>query len=493
MAEKVHLHAGHRERLREQFLAAGTDIFRAHQILEFLLFYSVPRRDTNNLAHALIDRLGSASRVLTASEAELMSVSGIGAHTAKFITDYRAFVSCALEEPCETADRQNVDREAKIERILLRHYEENPHEHAIILLINNNFDVFDVQTIREGSIHSAHFHPKEAVRLTLDRHAALAIVAHNHPTGLAVPTSEDRLITEELERHFGLIGIKLVNHFLVANGRAVGLLRKETQEKKSELSLRFSATFSADALADPRWPSAFAQPLSSRADIELSIKRQKRHLTRLLSYAMPEEKAAEWCEQAFCAHPHLQAICSQPTEWLEASGLSGGAAALLKLALPSYAACLLKSHRDMPLTDASSIGSAMTLRCMTLTGESVFLLLFDEKMRQLSFTRVSDGVVNSAEVSTRRIAEIAHFSHAHYAILVHNHPFGTTVASQNDILSTYTFIQALDMVNCTLLEHLIVSGNRFSPLLLLLKGKEAPAFAVKGFYSEKFLKDFPNV
>ena len=216
-------------------------------------------------------------------------------------------------------------------------------------------------------------------------------------------------------------------------------------------------------------------------------------MTRLLSYAVAEEKATEWSEWAFCAHPHLQAICSQSLEWLEASGLSRSAAALLKLALPSYAACLLKSERDMPLSNASSIGSAMTLRCMTLTGESVFLLLFDEKMRQISFTRVSDGVVNSAEVSTRRIVEIAHFSHARYAILVHNHPFGTTAASQNDILSTYAFMEALEMVNCTLIEHFIVSGNRFSPLLLLLKEKNAPAFAVKNFYDAEFLKDFPNI
>ena len=493
MAEKAHLHAGHRERLREQFLSAGTDIFRAHQILELLLFYSVPRRDTNNLAHALIEHFGSASRVLTAGERELTAVEGIGAHTAKFINDYRAFVTGALEEPCEAFKNQKLDREAMIERILLDHYTEQAHEHAIILLINNNFDVYDVQTVAHGSIHSARFHPKEAVRLALDRHAALAIVAHNHPTGLAIPTNEDRLITEELDRHFGLIGIKLVNHFLVANGRIVGLARNEAQKQRDGLALRFSATFSADAFADEPWHQRDVKVLSSRADAELSVKRQKRLLARLLSYAIAEDKANEWTERAFCAHPHLQAICAQPLAWLEASGLPRSAAALLKLALPSYAACLLKSHRDIPLSDASSIGSAMTLRCMTLTGESVFLLLFDDKMRQLSFTRVADGVVNSAEVSTRRIAEIAHFSRARYAVLVHNHPFGTTAASQNDIISTYTFMEALDMVNCTLLEHLIVSGNRFSPLLLLLKEKEAPGFDVKGFYSEKFLKDFPNI
>ena len=163
------------------------------------------------------------------------------------------------------------------------------------------------------------------------------------------------------------------------------------------------------------------------------------------------------------------------------------------VALAEAADNTVAPNRDIPLSDASSIGSAMTLRCMTLTGESVFLILFDEKMHQVAFSRVSDGVVNSAEVSTRRVAESAYFSHARYAVLVHNHPFGTTAASQNDIFSTYLFSETLDMVNCTLLEHLIVSGNRFSPLLLLLKENEAPGFDVKGFYSALFLRDFPNI
>lgn len=493
MTEKAHFHAGHRERLREQLLSAGTDIFRAHQILEFLLFYPVPRIDTNNLAHALIEHFGSASRVLTARESELTAVRGIGAHTAKFITDYRAFVTGALEEPCDPPNITRINPEEMIRNLVLDHYEKDPSEHAILLLINNKLDVYAIETIADGSIHSARFHPKNAVQLALDRHASLAIVAHNRPGGLAVPTSEDRYIAEELERHFAMIGIKLLNHFLYANGRIAGLLHKEEKEASSELPLHFSATFSADAFINNKLPYSNTAVFDLSNEAELSIKRQKRLLARLLSYTMSEEKANEWSERAFFVHPHLQAICSQSLEWLEASGLSRGAAALLKLALPSYAACLLKSHRDIPLSDASSIGSAMTLRCMTLTGESVFLILFDEKMRQVAFSRVSDGVVNSAEVSTRRVAESAYFSHARYAVLVHNHPFGTTAASQNDIFSTYLFSETLDMVNCTLLEHLIVSGNRFSPLLLLLKENEAPGFDVKGFYSALFLRDFPNI
>lgn len=491
MADKVHLHAGHRERLREQFLSAGTDIFRAHQILELLLFYSVPRRDTNDLAHALIDHFGSAFRVLTANQEELTAVKGIGAHTAEFIVDYREFVAGALEETSQADTPDNYDRAKMIERVLLEHYDTHRQEHAIMLFLNNHFDIFDIQTVTEGSIHSARFHPKDAVRMALHRHAALIVIAHNHPTGLAVPTREDRLITEELERHFNLMGIKLIDHFLVANSRAVGLLFKEVKEHNENLSLRFSANCFTDVFSNTKLPHT--DMAAAEACRESSVERQKHLLAKFLSYAVSKEKASEWSERAFSAHPHLQAICAQPLDWLEASGLPRSAAALLKLALPSYAACLLKSHRDAPISNAQAIGSTMALRCMTLTGESVFLLLFDEKMRQISFTRVSDGVVNSTEVSTRRIAEIAYFSHARYAVLVHNHPFGTTVASQNDVISTYTFSEALDMVNCTLLEHFIVSGNRFSPLILLLKGKDAPAFAVKDFYGEAFLEHFPTI
>ena len=78
-------HAGHRQRLRGQFLKNGPDSLYPHQLLELLLFYAIPQKDTNGLAHSLINRFGSLSAVLDASPEELMSVKGVGRNTAILI------------------------------------------------------------------------------------------------------------------------------------------------------------------------------------------------------------------------------------------------------------------------------------------------------------------------------------------------------------------------------------------------------------------------
>lgn len=80
------LHAGHRARVRQRFLISGLDAFQDHEVLELLLFYAVPRRDVNEMAHLLMNRFGSLSGVLDATEEELCTVPGVGPHIAHFLT-----------------------------------------------------------------------------------------------------------------------------------------------------------------------------------------------------------------------------------------------------------------------------------------------------------------------------------------------------------------------------------------------------------------------
>ena len=79
------IHDGHRQRLKERFRAEGLDHFEEHQVLELLLFYCIPRQDTNPIAHALLERFGSLSQVLEAPAEELEKVPGIGSNAATFL------------------------------------------------------------------------------------------------------------------------------------------------------------------------------------------------------------------------------------------------------------------------------------------------------------------------------------------------------------------------------------------------------------------------
>lgn len=79
------VHAGHRGRMRQRFLQSGLTSFQDHEVLEFLLFYAVPRRDVNEMAHLLLDRFGTLAGVLNAPKEELQDICGVGPHVAHFL------------------------------------------------------------------------------------------------------------------------------------------------------------------------------------------------------------------------------------------------------------------------------------------------------------------------------------------------------------------------------------------------------------------------
>lgn len=90
--ESASIHVGHRRRLRERFFKGGLDVFADHEVVELMLYCAIPQRDVNALAHALIDRFGSIDGVLRASDAELMTVKGIGPHTCDVL--HRINMAC---------------------------------------------------------------------------------------------------------------------------------------------------------------------------------------------------------------------------------------------------------------------------------------------------------------------------------------------------------------------------------------------------------------
>ena len=172
MAEKKPggLHAGHRARVRQRFLAGGLDSFQDHEVLEFLLFYAVPRRDVNEMAHMLINRFGSLTGVLDASEEDLCTVPGVGPHIAHFLT--------LIPEIMTQMSRHTFPEEAPIlrgpkslARILEQRCPVCPEGHILLILVDSlravaairTYDSFDAITSKEIAIQAANAGAASAV------------------------------------------------------------------------------------------------------------------------------------------------------------------------------------------------------------------------------------------------------------------------------------------------------------------------------------------
>lgn len=219
------LHSGHRERLKKKFLKYGADALETHELLEMLLYYGIPRKDTNELAHALLNRFGSLPQVFDAPTNALLKVNGIGESTAILIR----LVSKLSRVYTESNYKFNSKRLTKnqIGKIILNKFIGRIKEHVVLVLFDAKRNMVFCDVISQGSFGSTNFHIRDIIELALKFNATGAIIAHNHPSGIALPSREDIETTIELKNALNLIEIRLVDHIIVADNDYVSLAESE--------------------------------------------------------------------------------------------------------------------------------------------------------------------------------------------------------------------------------------------------------------------------
>ncbi len=217
-------HTNHRQRLKNRFLKEGLDFFDSHLILELLLFYSIPRRDTNETAHRLLNEFGSLSGVFDANYEDLINCCGIGESSAlliKMIPQYaRAYM---LDKSKGYPSFCQLD---KIGEYLINYFIGAICEKIVVLLFNNNMELIDSIQLTEGSVSSANFPIRSLNDCLVRRNAACFIVAHNHPSGNLEPSQDDIATTKVLLKTFNDgLGIPMIDHIIVAEGRYNPIIR----------------------------------------------------------------------------------------------------------------------------------------------------------------------------------------------------------------------------------------------------------------------------
>lgn len=221
------IHDGHRKRLTARFLAEGLEGFAPHQALELLLFYSIPRQDTNELAHRLINRFGSLSAVFEAPFEQLLEVEGVGEKTAsllKLMPDMARVYYSARQEGAFV--RSNQDAQA----LLLPRFLGRQEELVYALLLDAKGKCLALEQVHAGSVNASEVNLRKIAGLAIRTNAAGLILAHNHPGGVSTPSQEDVLTTRHMQATLEAMEIQLVDHLVFADRdftsmRQTGLLR----------------------------------------------------------------------------------------------------------------------------------------------------------------------------------------------------------------------------------------------------------------------------
>ena len=215
-------HKDHRQRVKTRFLTEGLSSFADHNVLELLLFYAIPQKDTNELAHALLDRFGSISGVFDADISELMKVAGIGEHAAVLIKMIPQLARCYyLENENIGKDGSSADMLGKM---FVMKYIGETKETVYLTMLDNSMRIIDTVKIFDGSINSAHVTARMLAEPCMIRKASMAVIAHNHPTGLPIPSGEDIFTTKTLQTALEGVGVSLLEHFLVAGNQYTPLM-----------------------------------------------------------------------------------------------------------------------------------------------------------------------------------------------------------------------------------------------------------------------------
>lgn len=212
------MHKDHRKHTKDRFLSEGLDSFEPHNVLELLLFYSIPQKDTNETAHMLINRFGSLSAVFDAPYDDLLTVPGISEHSATLIKLIPAISRrYAMEKNSKVTKLSSIE---DIGKYLVARYLGVTEETVLLLLLDNKFGLIDCVKVHEGSVNSSAI----TMRKLIETAASMVVLAHNHPSGVALPSSDDLFTTQQVKRAFDLVEIGMLAHIIVAGDTFTNIL-----------------------------------------------------------------------------------------------------------------------------------------------------------------------------------------------------------------------------------------------------------------------------
>lgn len=219
------IHTGHRQRLKDRFRREGLDNFDELYVLELLLYYCIPRIDTNPLAHRLLDHFGSLTAVLDASVEELEKVDGMGENAATFlslITQVGRYYLVKSSAPGKVL--RSVE---ECGNFLRPYFFGRDKETVFILCLDAKSKVLCCKMVGEGSVNSANIPIRRVVQMALSVNASSVVLAHNHPSGLAIPSADDIQTTHRVAAALAAVEITLVDHMVFSKDDFVSIVQSQ--------------------------------------------------------------------------------------------------------------------------------------------------------------------------------------------------------------------------------------------------------------------------
>ena len=230
MSENKGIHDGHRNRVKKRFVESGLDNFFDHQVLELMLFYGIPRKDTNIIAHKLLDSFGSFSAVLDAPLDSLQEC-GLSYNCAVMLKLIPSVCSRYYGDKYKkNSGNQDFASENEILGQILPSFIENKDEQLFAVFNDARGKMLFKGTVSTGIAFSSDVSVKKLMRLCVQHKAKGVILAHNHMNGVAQPSQKEIDLISTVKVSLRSIGIILLEYFIVADMKCIPMSENEEYE-----------------------------------------------------------------------------------------------------------------------------------------------------------------------------------------------------------------------------------------------------------------------
>ena len=457
----ANIHDGHRSRMRHKLLRYGRDIFDTYELLEMLLYYSVPYRDTNPIAKRLLFAFDDLDGVMRADAERICEISGIGEKSVRLISEVNK-LSDIIGAEILPDDGVLFTSYSEVGEYLTDYFRDVEKKCVIAMFFDSSMRLLKLKKLYDLDFESGAVRAKPFIDEAVRCNAAVVISAHNHPFSSCFATSADRETNFLISDALSAAGFLHAEHYVVSGEYYMGINshKRFAQSRLSQMPevARFTDSCLGDELVvkrlrEPRElilpeesynrqdADYFCDLLSladSRRGRELGLSLLKRYRTIENVFTVSEDKLISDCGESITCFIRLLAH--------------------------------ITSRR---VTDRFNFGRSYTsaeiaeyLKALFLGDavEKIYLMTFDAEDRITGCHLLAEGTVVSSEVLPRKAVERAISSDARSVSIAHNHPFGTTRSSSDDVAMTSHFENIFKSCDITLSEHFIVAGQLCAPI-----------------------------
>lgn len=217
-------HKEHRQRMKNRFLSTGFDSFEKHEMFEMLLFYAIPRRDTNLIAHRLLERFGSVSAVFDAPIEKLCETQGVSEHTAILIKMIPLFArEYTYDIDCE---KKAFSDYFELGNFFVSKFLGETKEKLYAAFFDNGMHLIDCIKLSEGNMNSTDANIRALSYNAISLNCSFVALAHNHPNALPIPSASDLDVTKACRLALKLVDVELVEHYIVSGNRFMGIVKQ---------------------------------------------------------------------------------------------------------------------------------------------------------------------------------------------------------------------------------------------------------------------------